>query len=29
KKGEKTLVPVAFQALKGDEYAVLVVDCAA
>ena len=29
KKGEKTLVPVTFQALKGDEYAVLIVDCAA
>ncbi len=29
KKGEKTLVPVTFQALKGDEYAVLMVDCAA
>jgi len=29
KKGEKTVVPVTFQALKGDEYAVLVVDCAA
>lgn len=29
KKGEKTVVPVTFQALKGEEYAVLVVDCAA
>lgn len=29
KKGEKTVVPVTFQALKGDEYAVLIVDCAA
>ena len=28
KKGEKTLIPVTFQALKGDEYAVLIVDCA-
>ena len=29
KKGEKTVVPITFQALKGDEYAVLIVDCAA
>ena len=29
KKGEKTMFPVTFKALKGDEYAVLVVDCAA
>lgn len=29
KKGEKTLYPVTFKALKGDEYAVLMVDCAA
>lgn len=29
KKGEKTLIPVTFQALKGEEYAILVVDCAA
>lgn len=29
KKGEKNVVPVTFQALKGDEYAVLIVNCAA
>ncbi len=29
KKGEKTVFPVTFRALKGDEYAVLMVDCAA
>jgi len=29
KKGEKALFPVTFKALKGDEYAVLMVDCAA
>lgn len=29
RKGEKTIVPVTFQALMGDEYAALIVDCAA
>lgn len=29
KKDEKNVVPVTFQVLKGDEYAALIVDCAA